>query len=412
MLTRRQFFQRSAVVGTAATIAPTFLWRAKVAQGSSEGAPAAAPVDRTLVIVQMAGGNDALNMVVPYQDGAYHSARPTLGIDPATALPLTDQLALNPVMGGLKQVWDNRQLAIVEGVGYPQPSFSHFNSMAIWHTASPTGDFKDGWLGRFFAQSGAASNVLFGGINIGSALAGSFSEPGITIPSIQSPDSYKLVLDPRDAQARLEAWEDLQVAAQARQAYLPLIGTTGLNAFKSGQALGKTVGSYQPAVTYGKDPLSNGLRLLASVIVQEPGTKIGYVTIGGWDTHTNERRTQDGLLTTLSEALANFQTDIAAHGKADNVLLMTWSEFGRRIQENGGQGTDHGEAVSMMVMGSKVSSGIYGELPDLKNPVDSGNLKWTTDFRSVYATVLEDWLGVDSSKILGGRYQHIPFLAA
>jgi uncharacterized protein (DUF1501 family) len=412
MLTRRQFLQRSAVVGAATSIAPTFLWRAQVARGSSEGAPAAAPNDRSLVIVQMAGGNDGLNMVVPYQDGNYQSARPTLRIDPSTALALNSQLALNPAMTKLKTVWDSNQLAIVEGVGYPNPDFSHFKSMAIWHTASPTGAFSDGWLGRYFKQTGAESTALFGGINIGAALAPAFNEPGITIPSVLSPAAYKLTLDPHDAQARLEAWEDLQIAAQARQAYLPLIGSANLNAYKSAQELSKVVSGYKPAVTYGKDPLSNGLQILASVITQEPGTKIGWVTMGGFDTHTNERKTQDGLLGTLSDALATFQADIAAQGKADNVMLVTWSEFGRRVKENGSQGTDHGEGSSMLVMGSQAKGGIYGELPDLSNLVDSGNLKWTTDFRSVYATLLEDWLGVDSSAILGDAFPHIPFVAA
>ena len=412
MLTRRQFLQRSAVVGAATSIAPTFLWRARVARGSSEGAPAATPNDRTLVIVQMAGGNDGLNMIVPYQDGNYHSARPTLGVDPSTVLVLNDQLGLNPAMTKLKSVWDSQQLAVLEGIGYPNPDFSHFKSMAIWHTASPTGDFTDGWLGRYFKQTGAESNALFGGINIGAALAPALIESGITIPSVLSPAAYKLTLDPRDAQARLEAWEDLQIAAQARQTYLPLIGSASLNAYKSAQELSTVVSGYKPAADYGKDPLSNGLKILASVITQEPGTKIGWVTMGGFDTHTNERKTQDGLLGTLSDALANFQADIAAQGKADNVLLVTWTEFGRRVMENGSQGTDHGEGGSMLVMGGQVKSGIYGEAPDLANLVDSGNLKWTTDFRSVYATLLEDWLGVDSSAILGGQYPHIPFVAA
>lgn len=412
MITRRQFLQRSAIIGAGLSIAPTFLWRAEVASGSSQGALAAAPVDRTLVIVQMAGGNDGLNMVVPYQDGAYHGSRPTIGIDPSAALPLDAQVALNPVMTALKGVWDQGQLAVVEGVGYPHPDFSHFKSMAIWQTASPKGDFSDGWLGRYFKQSGSESNALFGGLDVGATLAPALFEPGITVPVVQSADSYKLALDPRDAQARLEAWDDLQTAAQARQRYLPLIGSTALNAYQGSQQLSKLVSGYQPAVSYGKDPLSNGLRLLASIIVQQPGTKIGYVTLGGFDTHTNERRTQDGLLTTLSEALANFQADIAAHGKANNVLLMTWSEFGRRVKENAGQGTDHGEGGTMFLLGGGVKRGVYGELPSLTNLVDNGNLPWTTDFRTVYATVLEDWLGVDSVSILGDHFQKLPVIAA
>lgn len=415
MITRRQFLQRSAVVGafgTMAAVAPTFLWRAQTASGSSAGELAAVPNDRTLVIVQLAGGNDGLNTVIPYADGNYHSARPTIGIDPSTVLQLNSQLGLNPAMAKLKSVWDNRRLAIVEGVGYPNFNFSHFDSMAVWQSGSPSGAYRDGWLGRYFKQSGAESNALFGGINIGTALAPALNEPGITVPSVLNPVSYTLALDPRDAKARLEAWEDLQTAAQARQSYLPLIGSAALNAYKSSQSLKSAVGSYQPAVSYGADPLSNGLKILASVITQEPGTKVGYVLLGGFDTHTNERRTQDALLTTLSEALANFQADLDAHGKADNVLVMTWSEFGRRVNENGSAGTDHGEGAPVFFMGSKVKQGIYGDPPDLGKLVDNGNLKWSVDYRSLYATVLEDWLGADSTTILGGPFPHIPLIAA
>ena len=412
MLTRRQLLQRGAVLGAVSSIAPTHLWQARVARGSSAGAPAPAPADRTLIIVQMAGGNDSLNMIVPYADGTYMSARPTLHVDPSTVLPLTDTFGLNPVMGDLKQVWDSDQLAIVEGVGYPAPSYSHFNSMAIWQTAAPSGEFSDGWLGRYFKQSGAESNTIFGGIDVGGALAPMLHVPGVTIPVVQNPAAYKLALDPRDAQARLEAWQDLQTAAKARDKYLPDIGSAASDAYASTQALSKAVSSYQPAVSYGKDPLSGSLRLLASVVVEQPGTKVGYATIGGFDTHSGERRTQDALLTTLSGALANFQSDLAAHGKADSVLVVTWTEFGRRVKENGSQGTDHGDGGSMLVMGTSVKPGIYGDAPDLTRLDSNGSIQWSTDFRSVYATLLEDWLGVDSASILGGRFARLPFVSA
>ena len=412
MITRRQLLKRCAVMGALGSVAPTFLWRARVARGSSQGAPVTTPSDRTLIILQMAGGNDGLNMIVPYSDSTYLSVRPTLHVDPATVLQLNDSVGLNPVMGSLKDVWDANQLAIVEGVGYPNPSYSHFDSMAIWQTAAPKGEFTDGWLGRYFKQTAADSNAIFTGIDVGSGLAPMLQVSGVTVPVVQNPSSYKLSLDPRDAQARLEAWQDMQVAAQARDRYLPLIGSAAASAYQSTQTLGQAVASYQPAVTYGKDPLSGSLRLLASVIVNEPGTKIGYATIGGFDTHTNERKTQDTLLGTLSDALANFQTDLAAHGKADNVLVATWTEFGRRVKENGSEGTDHGDGGSMLIMGSGVKSGVYGDIPDLSKLDSNSSVQWTTDFRSVYSTLLEDWLGVDSKPILGGAFTKVPFLAS
>jgi uncharacterized protein (DUF1501 family) len=246
---------------------------------------------------------------------------------------------------------------------------------------------------------------------VGSALAPMLRSQGVTLPVVQTPASYKLTLDPRDAQARLEAWEDIQTAAQARDRYLPLIGSAASSAYAGSQALASAVSSYQPAVTYGKDPLSGSLHLLASIIANQPGTKVGYATIGGFDTHSNERKTQDTLLTTMSDALANFQTDLAAHGKADSTLVVTWTEFGRRVKENGSEGTDHGDGGPMFVMGTGVQPGIYGEPPDLSNLDSNGSVPWTTDFRSVYATLLEQWLGVDSTSILGGSFSPVPFLA-
>ncbi|HTE86731.1 MAG TPA: DUF1501 domain-containing protein [Dehalococcoidia bacterium] len=364
------------------------------------------------MIIQMAGGNDGLNTVIPYSDSNYLGVRPNLRVDPATVLQLNDRLGLNPAMAGLKNLWDANQLAIIEGVGYPNPSYSHFDSMAIWQTAAPKGEFSDGWLGRYFKQTAAEANADFAGIDIGGALAPMFKTPGVTIPVVQSPAGYKLALDPRDAAARLEAWRDLQTAASTRQRYLPLIASAAVNAQRSTQVLARAVSEYQPSVTYGKDPLSGSLRVLASVIVQEAGTKVGYAMLGGFDTHSNERKTQDQLLTTLSDALSNFQADLVAHGKADDVLIVTWTEFGRRVKENGSQGTDHGDGGSMFVLGNGVKPGIYGDPPDLMQLDSNGSIQWSTDFRSVYATLLQGWLGVDSTGILGARFTPVPFLAA
>jgi uncharacterized protein (DUF1501 family) len=410
MFTRRQLLQSATLFGVLGGVAPTMLWQARVARGSSAGQPAAAPQDRTLVIIQLAGGNDGLNTVVPYQDPTYLSVRPTLHVDPSSVLPLTGGVGLNPVMSSLKPAWDAGQLAIVEGVGYPNPTYSHFDSMAIWQTAAPKGEFSDGWLGRYFTQTAAESNALFGGIDVGGALAPMLRSKDVTLPVVQSPAAYKLTLDPRDAQARLEAWQDLQTAAKVRDKYLPTIGSAALEAYAGTQALASAVSSYQPAVTYGKDPLSGSLRLLASIIVEQPGTKVGYATIGGFDTHSNERKTQDSLLQTLSDSLANFQADLAAHGKADNVLVATWTEFGRRVRENGSQGTDHGDGNPMFVMGNAVKTGIYGDIPDLTKLDANGSVQWSTDFRSVYATLLEKWLQIDSAPILGGNFATLPFL--
>jgi uncharacterized protein (DUF1501 family) len=410
MLNRRELFQRGAAFGVAAGIAPTFLWRARVARGSAEGAPSSASARRTLIVVQMAGGNDDLNMVIPYTDSVYLSSRRTLRIEPASVLRLDGRLGLNPVMGNLKRVWDNKQLAIIEGVGHPNHQYSHFDSMAIWQTAAPNGEFNDGWLGRYFKQTGAQSDSAFSGIDIGPSVAPMLQANGVMLPTLQNPATYKMALDPRDAAARLEAWRDLQEAGQARNKYLSLIGAAATGAQESTEALAGAVGSYEPAVTYKRDALSTSLRLLATIIANQPGTKVAYTMIGGFDTHSFERQTQDALLETLSDAFFNFQADLNAHGKAEDVLLVTWSEFGRRLTENGSQGTDHGDGGTMLAMGAGVNGGLYGELPNLGKLDGNDSVRWTTDFRSVYATLLEDWLGVDATAILGDRFPHVPFV--
>jgi uncharacterized protein (DUF1501 family) len=414
MLTRRTFIRAGAALGVTSVapsiFASTVLWQAQVAKGSAAGQTASAPSDRTLIVVQLAGGNDDLNMVVPYADAAYLSSRTTLRVEPSTVIKLDDRLGLSPMMGNLKRIWDQRQLAFVQGVGYPNPQYSHFDAMNIWQTAAPKGEFNDGWLGRYFAQTGAASNAAFAGIDIGGAIAPMLQANGVMLPTLQNPATYKMQLEPRDANARVEAWKDLQEADQSRRKNLPLIASASLGAWQSTQELGKAFDSYQPAVTYGRDSLATNLRILATLIVNQPGTKVAYTAVGGFDTHAFQRQAQDVLLQILSDAFTSFQQDLAAHGKADDVLLVTWSEFGRRVAENGSQGTDHGDGGSMILMGGRVRGGFYGERPDLGKLDGNGSQRWTTDFRSVFATLLEDWLGVDSTPILGGRFDRLPFL--
>lgn len=408
-LSRRDFLKSGIIVFTTGAFMPSVFSRA--AATSILDGPAHSAATRTLVVIQLAGGNDGLNTVVPYTDPRYGQLRPNLGIQPATVVDLDGRLGLHPSLKALKPAWDAKSLAIVENAGYDHPSLSHFQAMDIWERADPTLQRRDGWLSTIVDGSGETGGG-FRGLSVGSSLTPTFSYPPVPPPAIRSLTEYQLQPDPRypaGKGARDDALRKLYGSYGDPAPFAAVLQATSSTAEASVESLNDAVSAYQPAASYPGGSLADGLKLLAALLSKGMGLRAGYVLIGGFDTHSAQASRHAQLLQTVAESVAAFQADITAHGNADNVLLMTWSEFGRRAAENASRGTDHGTAAPLFVLGKAVKGGILGDAPDLAN-LDNGNLRYHTDFRSVYATILEEWLQVDSAPILGQKFPKVGFL--
>jgi uncharacterized protein (DUF1501 family) len=373
-------------------------------------AEASAGTTRTLIVVQLAGGADGLNTVVPYGDGRYRDLRPALAIPEAQVLRLDDRTGLNPALSAIKGLYDEGKVAIVQGVGYPNPSFSHFKAMDIWQTADPEGKVREGWLGSYFDSLTDVEGHPLTGLSAGRSLPPAFRARKATVPSVGSLDTFALQAPAAIASKREASLVQLYDAYTPSNAtYGALLDNTLDAALFSSRELSSAHAAYQPAVTYPDSSLASGLQLLAELIDTGKGTeptplRVGHVTLGGFDTHTQQSAELTPLLTDLSEALTAFWRDIEGHGHGDEVAVMTWSEFGRRAGENGQAGTDHGSATPMFLLGNRVRGGMHGDAPSLAS-LDNGNLQFTVDFRSVYASILESWLEASAKDVLGQQFE-------
>ncbi len=415
-LSRRAMIKDGMLVVSAGMVMPAIFSRgfaSAMSQALDGSKLAQVSTNNILIVVQMAGGNDGLNTVVPYTDPMYLKMRPTIGVPHSKVLTLDNRLGLHPNLAPLKKLWDSGHLAIVEGVGYPNQSLSHFQAMDIWQTLDLSGNGSEGWLGKLVSGLVDQQGHPFKSLDIGVQTAQALQSISTQVPTVASVKSYAVAPDPADrdgGSARLQALLKLYNSYPQTAPYAALLDATALNAQDGSRQLRQADTTYHPAVTYPTGPFAAGLKILAEAIVQDLGVRVGYVTLGGFDTHANEGPTHDALMITLANGVSAFYNDLAAHGKADNVVVMTWSEFGRRVEENGSAGTDHGTAAPMFVLGNPISKGIYGEPPSLTNLDQNGNLKYTIDFRSVYATVLDRWMGASSKDVLGADYGSQNFL--
>ncbi len=365
--------------------------------------------DRVLVVVNLQGGNDGLNTVVPFGMPSYYEYRPTLGIAASDALHIDDTIGLNPQMRSFKALFDQGKVAIVQGVGYPKPDFSHFRSTEIWQTAAPTTYASTGWLGRYLdAEPSAARANLFDAVAIAPVLPALLVAENVDVPAISQIGGYGLTSD-RNASSR-DAFHSFVADTQVpfHSPYLARVAEIEDHAQRGSQELPKLVAGYKSEGAYPATPLGRSLALAAQIIGTKLGTKVLYVQHGSFDTHTTQKGTQDRLLAEFSNAIAAFYTDLAAHGNDTRVLTMTFSEFGRRVGENASRGTDHGTAAPAFLIGGNVKGGVYGTHPSLDD-LDNGNLRFGTDFRSLYATVLEKWLDRPAAPIVAGTF---PMLGA
>jgi uncharacterized protein (DUF1501 family) len=410
MITRRSFVSRSLGVAVLGGSMPLAFMRAATAQTLPATGSTVDP-DNVLVVVQMGGGNDGLNTVVPYSDDAYHRVRPAIGVAPATVLKLNDRIGFNPVMSGMMELYNEGQLAVLQAVGYPNPNLSHFEATQIWETASPDRPGQTGWLGRYLDRTvpaGAKPADQFEAVALGDTLPTALVAQHVDVPAIGALNAYTYNAG-RDTTGKMSAGRLYDGAQPGQSPYLALVEETARDAFHGGDVLRSRIAAYQAAATYPNDPFSNQLKIAAQLIGSRTGTKIIFVSIGSFDTHAGQRAQQDRLLTYMSNGLLAFYTDLKAHGLDKRVLTMTFSEFGRRVEQNASNGTDHGTAAPLFIAGGAIKGGVYGEHPSLTD-LDKGNLRFTTDFRSVYATVLERWLGRHANDVIGGEFRTLAFV--
>lgn len=367
--------------------------------------------DRVLVVVYFQGGNDGLNTVVPFGMPAYYKYRPTLAVTQNDVLRINDTVGLNPQLKPFKDLYDKGQVAIVQGVGYPNPDYSHFRSTEIWETAAPDKYASTGWLGRYLDGANMPPENLFNAVAIADVLPEVLVADHVDVAAIAQLNGYGLTSDRSKTLGRDEFHAFVaDNNVPFRSPYLAQVASIEDHAQRGAEELPKLVAGYKPAATYPETPFGHSLALAAQVIGSKLGTRVLYVQLGSFDTHTTQKATQDRLLADFANGISAFYADLAAHGDDKRVLTMTFSDFGRRVAENGSRGTDHGSAAPVFVIGGGVKGGLYGEHPSL-DALDNGNLRFTTDFRSIYATVLEKWLKRPSSGIVGAGFSQLPLLA-
>ena len=413
MLSRRDFVKGGVAFVSIGTTSASLLKGAVAFAAQDRSGVDAGGLGKILIVVQLAGGNDGLATLVPIGDSAYRSARPALAPADESLLPVDDGYGLAQELGGLKGLWDEQKLAIVRGVGYPGEDYSHFRSMAIWEHGDPSLALDHGWLGRTLDAMESEQHDPFFGFNVGGTTPPEMRGERIAIPSVsdQSDYGFRVGGQPaREGDARTATLLKLYEEYPATSPYGVLLETTAETAVESSRALAAVAASYTPAVPYPETSFGAGLSLLAQAITGGLGVRVGHITLGGFDTHNNQLAEHSALLTTLDEGLTAFYRDLAAHGRSGDVLVMTWSEFGRRVAQNGNDGTDHGASSIMFMLGDGVKRGLYGDAPSLTNLVDRGNLAYTTDFRSVYATLIERWLGTPSAPLMGQQWPLLNFL--
>lgn len=398
LATRRDVLKTGSLIAFTGGL-PGFLTR--TANAAPDALQAGAR-DTILVIVQLTGGNDGLNTVIPFKDAEYAKLRPTLKQPVAQIRKLNDDLGLHPSMTALADLWQDSALCVVQGVGYPNPSQSHFRSMDIWQAASTERELTEGWVGKALKAVPGAGSFHLANANEVAPLA--LTGAPVRVPSIRTLQDFQLQFEASSGEDRRQQ-QNLLDAATTRSVpgLLDFVQRTAANTYATTRRLQEVSRNYQPRVAYPNSELGNHLKLAAQLIDAGLGTRLFYVTLDGFDTHAGQAGQHANLLTQVSEAIAAFFKDMSARGQRDRVLIATFSEFGRRAGENGSQGTDHGSAAPMFLVGGKVQPGIVGAHPSLTN-LEMGNLRHHTDFRQVYAAILERWLGVQSRPILGREF--------
>ena len=367
-----------------------------------------------LVVVQLSGGNDFLNTLVPYTSEHYYDARPTVVIPQDEVLPINDELAFNPNMAPLKDVYDDGKMAIVQGIGYANSSRSHFRAMDIWHTCEPVGVGTEGWLGRTIRDLDPNKENVLTAVNIGRGLPRALVAPGVPVASVGDLDNVGLMTSIQESERRdkaLDMFKKMYAPAIGAGPVMEYLSQTGSDVHTGADILKQAPAMYQSEVEYADNSIAKSLKDVARIHLAGFGTRIFYTNHGGYDHHANEKQSHPGLLKDLSGAIVDFFQDLRAHDAAEEVTMLVFTEFGRRMRDNG-SGTDHGSGGGAFIIGDRVDGGLYGEYPsvDPSRWLYGEDLDWNVDYRGVYSTILEQWMGVDSVPIVDGQFEQInPF---
>jgi uncharacterized protein (DUF1501 family) len=376
---------------------------------------AANTTDPVLAVLQLSGGNDALNTLVPYGDPLYYDNRPNVRIPEEQVLAINDSVGFHPTMGPLKKLYDEGKVAVIQGIGYPKPSRSHFRSMDIWHTCEPEKVGDEGWLGRAIRDLDPRKENVLTGVNFGRGLPRALAAPGVPVASVGNLETYGVLTGIEAEDQRTKALETFS------RTYAPMLGKgpvlsyfaqTGLDALKGADILSTAAANYSSSVQYGNDDVAQYLKNIVQTHLANLGTRVLYTTApyNSFDTHAGQMANHTRLWSQTSRAIGAFYDDLKEHDATTNVVLFVFSEFGRRVHDNG-SGTDHGAGGMAFVIGDAVQGGLYAEYPSLEaGELLEGDLYFNNDFRGTYATLLERWLGLDARPIVGGSFEQLDFL--
>ena len=369
--------------------------------------------DPILVVIQLTGGNDYLNTLIPYGDPLYYDNRTNVGIPQAEVLPINDYVGLHPAASAIKDLYDDGKVAIINGVGYPTPNRSHFRSMDIWHTCEPDKVGNEGWLGRVIRDIDPKSENVLTGVNFGRGLPRALALSGVPVASVAVLETYGVVTgitgEPERSEA-LDVFSRMYAPTIGSGPVMDYLGQTGLDALKGADILKTAPDKYESTVEYAETSIGKNLQGIAKVLTADLGTRIFYTQHGGYDTHANQGPAHPKLWTELSQGISDFYADLREHDKADNVLMFVFTEFGRRVKDNG-SGTDHGSGGMALAIGDPVKGGLYSEYPSLKaEDLLEGDLHFNFDYRGVYGTMVEKWLGLDAQSVVGGNFEQLGFV--
>ena len=399
MVIKRRSFLQVGSLATASLMVPKFL---KAFEGKNM-VPAG---NRVLVILQLSGGNDGLNTVIPYRNDIYYKSRPGIGIEKSKILSLTDEVGLHPALSGLKELYDDGSLGILNNVGYPNPDRSHFRSMDIWQTGSDSKDYwTTGWLGRYLdAQCKGCDKPTYA-LELDDML--SLAMKGEEAKAIAMKDPKRLF-----GTANQRFFKEVMKNHKDEPGEQPVdyLYKTMAETISSADYIFEKSKFHPSTADYPKTDLGQNMKTIASLIFSDINTKVYYVSLGSFDTHVNQQMQQQNLFTQMNDAVKSFVKDLKSNGRFNDVMLMTFSEFGRSVSQNASGGTDHGTANNMFLAGGGLKQkGVINAMPDLAD-LDEGDLKYKIDFKNVYATILKNWLGADDTKILNSKYESLKFV--